>query len=87
LEIENGKSEAETGLTLERDVNKMRVLKLGFEVKMIPEILGLPEIPDGDEDTAMGFEVALDLIENKKLIFLGRQVMENSNTGNIVILG
>ena len=68
-EIGNGDGEAKTGFALEGDIDKMRILELGFEVKMVFEILSLPKVPDSNKDFAIGFEVAFNLIKNKELVF------------------
>lgn len=71
---------------MEGDVDKVGILKLGFEVKMVLEVLWLPEIPGSNENFASGFEVAFDLIKNKKLIFEGGQMMKDGNTKDVVVL-
>lgn len=50
------------------------------------EIFWLPEVPGCDKYFAFGFEMVLDLFENKKLVFLGRKVVKNSNAKDIVVL-
>ena len=38
---------------------------------MVLEVLRLPEIPGSDENFSVGFEVFLDLLEDKELIRFG----------------
>ena len=87
LKVELGESKAETRLTLEGDVDEMGVLKFGFEIKVIFEVFWLPEVPNSDENFAFGFEVFLDLLENKKLIFLSGQVVDDGDTEDVIVLG
>jgi hypothetical protein len=72
---------------LKWNVDMVKVVEFGFEVEVVFEVLGLPEVPRSDEDFALGFEMFFNLVENKELFFLGRKVMKNGNTKNVVELG
>lgn len=50
------------------------------------EILWLPEVPSGDENLPFGLEMLFDLVKNKDLIFLGGEMVENSDTKDVVEL-
>lgn len=49
--------------------------------------LGLPEVPGSNETFTSGLEMLLDLIEDKKLFFAVCQVMNDSDTEDVVEVG